>query len=210
MRSAVKTEYLSVQVDRYGLMCVLTVHGELDCGSVKTFTEFTDGVAAMTPQPRRIVLDLSGLRFADCAGARALAAVARAQPGRCPVVVRSVRPAVRRVLDLMAVDVDLLGPQLELMSLDVPWRGGARAVAGSPTGELVWRLRAARSHSEQAIADCRRVAESLAETEDKMAATLLQLAARRPRRSRQLATLSQAAREQAVRMRDQARHALPH
>lgn len=207
---AVRTEDLRVRVDRFGQVCVLTVCGEMDFRSAEMFTEFAHGaVAAMAPHPRRVVVDLSGLGFADCSGVRALAAVARSQPGRCSVVVRSARPAVRRVLDLLGVDLDLLGPNLDLMSLGLPRRGTADAAASSPTGELARQLRMAESESVRAISDSCRVAGNLAATEDRMAVTLRRLAAQRPTASDRLATLSQSAREQAVRLRDQARHALP-
>jgi anti-sigma B factor antagonist len=204
----VRTEYLTIKVDRYGQVCVLAVRGELDLGSSVMFIEFTEGVAAaMTPQPQRVVVDLSGLRFIDCSGARALAAVASSPLGRCPVVLRSVRPAVHRVLDLMGLD--LVGPSLDLMSPDPQPLGVSDTAADSPTGELVRQLRLARSHSEQAIADCRRVAGDIAATEDRMALTLTQLAACRPNAYDRLTTLSRAARRQAVRLRDQSRAEAP-
>jgi anti-anti-sigma factor len=125
---------------------VLAVRGELDLGSSVMFTEFTEGVVAvMTPQPRRVVVDLSGLRFIDCSGARALAAVTSSPLGQCPVVMRSVRPAVHRVLELMGLDLGLAEPGLDLMNLDPQPLGGDDAVADSPTGELVRQLQLARS-----------------------------------------------------------------
>jgi anti-sigma B factor antagonist len=204
-------DYLKVRLERYEQVCVLTASGEMDIGSSKTFTEFVEGVAgAMRPRPSRVILDLSGLKFIDCSGARALAAVARWEPGRSAVVVRSVRPPVRRVLDLMGLDLDLLGPNLDLLSLDLDPRAGAEAVADSQTGMLVRRLQLARSHAEKAIADSRQAAQSLAATEDQIAVTLTQLAAQRPQASGRLTALSQNARTQAGYMRGQARHALPH
>jgi anti-sigma B factor antagonist len=205
------SDYLKVRLERYEQVCVLAASGEMDIGSSATFTEFVEGVAAaMKPRPSRVILDLSGLRFIDCSGARALGAVARSAPGRPPVIVRSVRPPVRRVLDLMGLDLDLLGPSLDLMGLDLNPRAEVAAVAGSQTGILVRQLQLARSHAEKAIADSRQAAQSLAATEDRIAATLTQLAVRRPKESGRLTALSQTAREQAIRMRDQARHALPH
>jgi anti-anti-sigma regulatory factor len=57
-------------------------------------------------QAEQLVLDLSGLLFLDCRGSRALAAVTRAVPEECPVVVRSARPAVRRLLGLLGLDLE--------------------------------------------------------------------------------------------------------
>jgi hypothetical protein len=159
---------------------------------------------------RRVVIDLSGLRFIDCGGTRALATVVRSASAGCPVMVRSVRPAVRRVLDLMCLDLDVMGPNLDLIALDVEHvRGRAEAVAESPTGRLVEQSRLARSWSARTIADSRRTAQVIAATEERMAASLVQLASRRPRRANQLTALSEAAHRQAQRMRDQAGRSLP-
>lgn len=57
------------------------------------------------------MLDLSGLAFLDCRGARALAEAARAVPVDSPVIVRSVCPRVRRVLDLLGLDLERRGGQ---------------------------------------------------------------------------------------------------
>jgi anti-sigma B factor antagonist len=204
-------DYLKVRLERYDPVWVLAACGEMDICSSGTFTEFVEGVAAaMTPQPSRIIVDLSGLRFIDCSGARALGAVARPEPGRPPVVVRSVRPPVRRVLELMGLELDLLGPNLDLMSVDLNPRAAAAAAADSQTGKLVRQLRMARFYAEQAIADSRQAANSLAATEDRIAVTLTQLAVWRPEAADRLTAMSQTARRQAVHMRDQARQALPH
>jgi anti-anti-sigma factor len=201
--------YLQVQAEQHGAVCVLAVRGDLDAGSSARFAELTQRVLTMQPRAKRVVLDLSGLRFLDCGGARALAAVARSAPGRSPVVVRSIRPAVRRVLDLMCLDLDLMGPNLDLMGMDVEHvRGSADAVAESTTGRLVRQSQRARSWSERTIADSRRTARVLAVTEEQMSASLLRLASRRPRSADRLTALSEAAHMQALRLRDQARRPL--
>jgi anti-anti-sigma factor len=96
--------HLKVRGERAGGVCVLSVSGELDflcAGSlVRRARGLVDGRA------ERLVLDLSGLMFTDCAGARALAAVANLVPGHCPVIVRSAQPAVRRILELMGADLE--------------------------------------------------------------------------------------------------------
>lgn len=194
------TEYLNVRVERWGQLCVLAVSGEMDACSSATFA---DGMAAAAESAaRRVIVDLSGLRFIDCGAARILAAVVRPEPGRPPVVVRSVRPAVRRVLNLIAVDPDLLGPSPDLTGQGRP--GGAAVAAGSTTGRLVRRVQAARSHAVQAIAGSLNAANELAATEDEIAFTFIELAARRPKAAERLLTLGHAARVQAGRLRDQA------
>jgi anti-anti-sigma factor len=85
---------------RHGPVCVLAVTGELDLFTVADLAE--SAAAALAAPAERFVLDLSGLRFIDCSGARALGAVTQAVPAGCPVIVRSVSPAVRRVMDLLA------------------------------------------------------------------------------------------------------------
>ena len=79
--------------------------------------------AALKTPAERFVLDLSRLSFIDCCGVRVLAAITRTIPAGCPVIVRSVSPAVRRVLDLM-------GLNLESRAM-VPGNGAARLVLES-------------------------------------------------------------------------------
>jgi hypothetical protein len=120
---------------------------------------------------------------------------------------RSRRPdAASQVLDLLGLD--LLGPDLDLLRLDLHHPGGA-GVADSPTAKLVQQCQEAVSRAEQAIADSRRVAEDLAAAQDRLAITLIQLAARLPQTSDRLMALSETARMQALFMRDRARSALP-
>jgi anti-anti-sigma factor len=199
------TDYLKVRLERYGQLCLLAVSGEMDTISSAMFTDFTEGVsAAMGPRPERLVMDLSGLRFIDCRGARALAAAARPAPDGPTVVLRSVRPAVRRVFELMDLEVELLAPNRDVPSLDLGRPGGTAAMADSETGKLVRQLQAARSHAENAIADSRKQARNLAATEDRIAATLIHLAALRPKAADRLTKLSQTAILQADQMRAQA------
>jgi anti-anti-sigma factor len=198
------TEQLQFRVQHHGVVCVLAVSGELDVGTTAHFVKLAENaIMAARHSPKRVVMDLSGLRFIDCGGARALAALIRSAPPRCPVVVRSARPAVRRVLDLMCMDLDLIGLDVEHV------RGSAKAVAASQTGLLVRQTQQARSWSEQTIADSRRTAQLIATTEDRMAATLIRLADRRPDAAGRLAAMSEAAQMQALRMRYQARRPLP-
>jgi anti-anti-sigma factor len=131
-------------------VCVLSVSGELDflcAGSlVRRARGLVDGRA------ERLVLDLSGLMFADCAGARALAAVAGLVPGHCPVIVRSAQPAVRRILELMGADLESgRGAALPGAGRAAGWpvlapRGRAQARGGGAAGDVVharsWRVRA--------------------------------------------------------------------
>lgn len=96
--------HLWVRATRDGRVCVLSIGGELDFGSAGGFSERARRLVDVRAE--RLVLDLSGLMFADCAGARALAGVTDMVPGDCPVIIRSARPAVRRMLDLMGLDLE--------------------------------------------------------------------------------------------------------
>lgn len=181
---------------------MVAVTGTLDVVASAALTERV--AAELAARPERLVMDMSGVGFLDSAGVRALAAVISPAPGKCPVVVRSLRPAVRRQLELMGVD--LASPEPGLGPADLQSRGWDGALAGSPTLALVRQAQDLRTCSEQAIAASRRAAQSIASTEDKIAAALLRLADRRPKASARLTDLSQTASSHAARMRDQARH----
>jgi anti-anti-sigma factor len=96
----VNAPFLRVRVERDGGVCVLAVSGELD---IATTPELARQAASVieTP-PVRLVLDLSGLEFIDCAGARALADVVEALPAGCPVTVGSMSCMAQRVLGVLA------------------------------------------------------------------------------------------------------------
>jgi anti-anti-sigma factor len=95
---------VSVRVAYVGAVCVLSVSGELDLICADSFAERARRL--VDAQAERLVLDVSGLMFADCAGARRLADVTGMVPDDCPVIVRSARPVVRRVLELMGLDLE--------------------------------------------------------------------------------------------------------
>jgi anti-anti-sigma factor len=178
--------YLKVETAHHGLVCVLAVTGELDLVTVPNLAE--SAAAALKTPAERFVLDLSRLTFIDCCGARALAAITRTVPPGCPVIVRSVSPAVRRVLDLMNVNLE------------------SRAmVPGNQAARLLLESQRIRSLAQQAMAESRALAETLAATEDRVADTLTRLADRRPHRAGPLAALSHTARTQAAQFRARAR-----
>jgi anti-sigma B factor antagonist len=100
---------LTVTITRRGRVCVLGVSGELDIATAPTLTQ--QAAIALRPPTERLIIDLSGLRFVDCCGARALAAVASAAPPGCPVLVRGASPRVRRILDLLGVPLERHGTE---------------------------------------------------------------------------------------------------
>jgi anti-anti-sigma factor len=151
-RPVISTRNLTVTAERCGPLCMLSVSGDLDMSSAGQFPGLV--AAVINGHAGRVVVDMSGVRFIDCAGARALASVARGVPGGSSVVVRSLRPPVRRLLDQLGLDLDLFGPYLELMSLDLEPRSGPGALA-SRTAVLMHQSRQARSAAQHAITDSR-------------------------------------------------------
>ena len=98
---------LKVTITRKGRVCVLGVSGELDIATTPALTQ--QAAAALRLPAERLIIDLSGLQFIDCCGVRALAAVTRAAPPGCPVLVRGAGRRVRRILDLLDVPLERHG-----------------------------------------------------------------------------------------------------
>jgi anti-sigma B factor antagonist len=78
---------------------VLQLSGELDLGGVDTLDECV--ASALAEQPRRLVLELSSLEFADCAAIRCFVRARRsAEAARVELILDTLVPAVRRTLEL--------------------------------------------------------------------------------------------------------------
>ncbi len=111
--------WVRVRAERDGDACVLVVSGELDIATTSELAR--QAAAAFEIPPARLVFDLSGLDFIDCAGARALADVVETLPAECPVTVGSMSCAAERVLGVL----DTLGMNLERPGMtasgQVPW-----------------------------------------------------------------------------------------
>ncbi len=76
----------------------LVISGDLD---VTTVAALADGLAWLAEvRPARLIADMSGVDFLDCASARLLASMATFLPPGRPPVLTSVQPAVRRLLQL--------------------------------------------------------------------------------------------------------------
>jgi anti-sigma B factor antagonist len=92
-----------VQVDHWPPgRSVVTVQGELDIATAPTLRERC--FAAIDRDPHLVIVDLAGTDFIDACGARAVADIQRRvteRQGRFWLA--GVRPAVRRVLDLVSV-----------------------------------------------------------------------------------------------------------
>jgi len=83
----------------------------------------------LQPSPYRgggiLGFDLAGVTFLDCTGIRALSIAARLAPGGCPVIIRSLSPIARRIVELLGLDLaNLRGLSLGRELQDWPRDGG--------------------------------------------------------------------------------------
>jgi anti-anti-sigma factor len=95
---------LTIKTVRDGPVCTLILSGDLDFFETGGFLE--QAALAVDTRTERLVLDLAGVTFLDCAGVRALAMAASFAPGGCPVIIRSLSPMARRMLELLDLDVE--------------------------------------------------------------------------------------------------------
>jgi anti-anti-sigma factor len=72
--------------------------GDLDITTVPVLADQLARLADM--RPTELFIDMSGVRFLDCASARLLAGTATLLPPGRPPVLTSVSPTVRRLLEL--------------------------------------------------------------------------------------------------------------
>ena len=95
---------LAIKAVRDGPVSTVTLSGDLDiCAASELLIQ---AASAVDSQTERLVLDMAGLTFLDCVGARALAMVASFAPPGCPVIIRSLTPRAARVLDLLDLDLE--------------------------------------------------------------------------------------------------------
>ena len=95
---------LTVKTVRDGAVCTLILCGDLDLDAAGEFLQHAARV--LDDRIERLVLDLAGVTFLDCAGVRALAMAASFAPSGCPVIIRSLSPMARRILELLGLDVE--------------------------------------------------------------------------------------------------------
>jgi len=93
---------LTVKTVRDGAVCTLILGGALDLLAADEFLQHAARV--LDDRIERLVLDLAGVTFLDCAGVRALAIATCFAPGGCPVIIRSLSSPARRI-------ITVLGPQ---------------------------------------------------------------------------------------------------
>ncbi len=98
MPAASGTPQLTVRARAHQGTATVVISGELDIFTAPALEGLLRGVLAR--RPRRLVLDLAGVRFMDCCSARVLAAASRALPGTGRAVIRRVSWPAARLLRL--------------------------------------------------------------------------------------------------------------
>jgi anti-anti-sigma factor len=93
---------LTVKAIRDGAVCTLILAGDLDLLTAGEFLQHAARV--LDDRIERLVLDLAGVTFLDCAGIRALAIATCFAPSGCPVIIRSLSPPARRIITVLGTD----------------------------------------------------------------------------------------------------------
>ena len=93
---------LTVRTVRDGAVCTLILAGVLDLLAAAGFLQHAARV--LDDRIERLVLDLGGVTFLDCAGIRALAIATCFAPDGCPVIIRSLSPPARRIITVLDTD----------------------------------------------------------------------------------------------------------
>ena|SRR5690349_2539141 len=93
---------LTVKTVRDGTVCTLILRGSLDLLAAGEFLQ--QAARTLDDRIERLVLDLAGVTFLDCAGVRALAIATCFAPGGCPVIIRSLSPPARRIITILGTD----------------------------------------------------------------------------------------------------------
>ena len=94
---------LMVKTARDGPVCTLILSGDLDFLETGGFLE--QAALAAGDRTERLGFDLAGVLFLDCAGVRALRIATRFAPGGCPVIIGSLSPMPRRIVELLGLDL---------------------------------------------------------------------------------------------------------
>jgi len=174
--------YLQIRAQGRDGMCVLRVVGELDTAMTGTFTAQADAALHAVPGP--VTVDLTGLRFVDAAGARALTQLLRSLSASRLAGVTPCIPVVRRAL--------------RLLGLPFPdyWLARRKRTAQLETGELV-------SLVEQAMIETGETLTRLQDTCIRLASTRERADLTREQSKRALAR-TRASRERLARSRQRA------
>ena len=93
---------LTVKTVRDGPVCTLILGGALDLLAADEFLQ--QAARVLDDRIERLVLDLAGVTFLDCAGVRALAIATCFAPSDCPVIIRSLSSPARRIITVLGPD----------------------------------------------------------------------------------------------------------
>ena len=93
---------LTVNAVRDGPVSTLILCGDLYLPEAGGFLE--QAALAVDDRTERLVFDLAGVTFLDCTGIRALSIAACLAPTGCPVIIRSLSPMARRIVELLDLD----------------------------------------------------------------------------------------------------------
>jgi anti-sigma B factor antagonist len=99
---AARPRPISVRLELDAGTATVYIAGELDLTTTPELARHLEQVLAR--QPRRLVLDLSGVSFIDVAAARLLSGATGLRPAAAPPVLRRASPEARRVLALTGFD----------------------------------------------------------------------------------------------------------
>ena len=102
---------LTVNAVRDGPGSSLVLCGDLDLAETGGFLE--QAALAVDDRAERLVFDLAGVTFLDCAGIRAPSIAACLAPSGCTVIICSLSPMARRIVELLGLDLANL-PELSL------------------------------------------------------------------------------------------------
>jgi anti-anti-sigma regulatory factor len=94
---------LTVKTVRDGPVWTLILRGDL--GLLETGRFLEQAALAVDDLTERLGLDLAGVLFLDCVGARALRVATRPAPGGCPVTIGSLSVMPRRIAELPGLDL---------------------------------------------------------------------------------------------------------
>jgi anti-anti-sigma factor len=94
---------LTVNAVRDGPVSTLILCGDLDLPATDGFLE--QAALAVDDRTECLVFDLAGVTFLDCTGIRTLSIAARLAPSGCTVIIRSLSPMARRIVELVGLDL---------------------------------------------------------------------------------------------------------
>jgi anti-sigma B factor antagonist len=81
---------------------VIVLRGDFDVSNAGSLASHLAG--ALSHEPRRLVIDMAGVDFVDCASARIIVGAGRSLPAGVRPVISQPQPAVRRVLQVTGLD----------------------------------------------------------------------------------------------------------